>query len=171
MTGRKGIEHVSENLLCDAVIVCTANICFVCVCVCICLSILHVHCTWMRMFLTRVFMFSSWLACSVLFSKVLAMSFITSAPTSCSLSSLLLARSFTVPSPYTMVSQSTRGSAERSNSTRGADMFSLLKVASLLSSLERAKSSLHTFNRFLLVTFICVHGRREEEGECIISHH
>ena len=57
---------------------------------------------------------------SVHFCNVLARSVITPALVSCSLRSELLARSFTVPSPYTMASVSVRGSAVERRSVRGS---------------------------------------------------
>ena len=51
---------------------------------------------------------------------MLARSVITPALASCSLRSELLARSFTVPSPYTMASVSVRGSAVDRRSVRGS---------------------------------------------------
>ena len=56
---------------------------------------------------------------SVHFCNVLTRSVITPALASCSLRSELLARSFTVPSPYTMASVSVRGSAVERRSVRG----------------------------------------------------
>ena len=57
---------------------------------------------------------------SVHFRSVLARSVITPALASWSLRSKLLARSFTVPSPYTMASVSVRGSAVERRAVRGA---------------------------------------------------